>query len=132
MTAGAEPFPEVRDRPRPEGDVDVRVELEQPLTLCLRVAATHRDHLLGIAFLQGARLSEVRGEALVGLLPDRAGVEDEHIRFVLSGGLPEPELLQHALDPLRIVGVHLAPEGGDEVAAHRRAIVPPRTPPSCG
>jgi hypothetical protein len=32
--------------------------------------------------------------------------------------LPEPELLEQALDPLRVVGVHLAAERGDVVAAH--------------
>ena len=37
-----------------------------------------------------------------------------------AGGrrLAEPELLEQALDPLRVVGVHLAAEGGDVVAAH--------------
>src|SRR5581483_10307961 len=36
--AGAEPFAEVRDRPRAERDVDVGVELEDPLALRLGVA----------------------------------------------------------------------------------------------
>ena len=35
------------------------------------------------------------------------------------GGLAEAELLEHALDPLGIVGVHLAAERGHVVAAHR-------------
>ena len=33
--------------------------------------------------------------------------------------LAEAELLEHALDPLGVVGVHLAPERRDVVALHR-------------
>jgi hypothetical protein len=64
----------------------------------------------------------VRGEALVGLLPDRAGVEDDHVRLDLGNRLPEAEVLEHALDPLRVVGVHLATEGRDVVAPHRETL----------
>ena len=118
LAARAEPLAQVRDRARPEGDVHVRVEREQPLALRLGVAAADGDHLLRLALLQRARLGEVRGEALVGLLADRAGVEDEHVGLVLLPRLAEPELLEHALDPLRVVGVHLAAERRDVVAAH--------------
>src|SRR5437879_9403636 len=93
--AGPDPFAEVRNRARPEGDVDVRVELEEPLALRLGVAAADGDHLLGIARLEGSRLREMRGEALVGLFSDRAGVEDDHVRLVLLSGLAEAELLAH-------------------------------------
>ena len=34
--------------------------------------------------------------------------------------LAEPDRLEHALDPLRVVGVHLAAERGDEVPLHGR------------
>jgi hypothetical protein len=60
----------------------------------------------------------VRREALIRLLADRARVEDEHVRLVLVDGLAEAKRLEHALDPLRIVGVHLAAEGRDVVPAH--------------
>jgi hypothetical protein len=114
----AQPLAEMRDRPRAKRDVDVRVEREQPLALRLGVAAAHGDHLLRIALFQRASLREVRRKALVGLLADCAGVEDEQVRLVLRGRLAEAELLEHALDPLRVVGVHLAAEGRDVVAAH--------------
>ena len=42
--AGAEPLAEMRDRARAERDVDVRVELEEPLALRLGVAAADGDH----------------------------------------------------------------------------------------
>jgi hypothetical protein len=61
----------------------------------------------------------VRGEALVGLLAHGARVEDDHVRLVLRRRLAEAERLEHALDPLRVVGVHLAAERRDEVPAHR-------------
>src|SRR5439155_14057856 len=41
-----------------------------------------------------------------------------HVGLLLRGRLAEAELLEHALDPLRVVGVHLAAERGDVIAAH--------------
>ena len=119
--AGAEPVGEMRDRAGPERDVDVGVELEDPLALRLGVAAADGDHAVGIAPLAGCRVAEVRRELRVGLLADRAGVEDDDVGLVRRRRLAEAELLEHALDPLGVVGVHLAAEGGDVVAAHDRA-----------
>ena len=116
--SGPDPLAEMRDRSRPEGNVDVRVEVEQPLPLRLRVTPADRNHLLGIARFQGVRLGEMRREALVGLLADRARVEDDHVSLFLSRRLAQPELLEHPLDPLGVVSVHLAAEGRDVVPAH--------------
>ena len=109
----------MRDRARPEGDVDERIDGEEAVPLRLRVAPADGDHLLWIALLERAGLRKVRGEALIRLLPDRAGVEDEHVGLVLGVGLPQSELLEHALDALGVVRVHLAAEGRDVVALHR-------------
>ena len=68
---------EMRDRARPERDVHVRIELEDPLPLGLGVAAADGDHALRLGLLERPRLRQVRGEPLVGLLPDRARVEDD-------------------------------------------------------
>jgi len=108
----------MRDGARTEGDVDVRVERKEPLALRLCVAAADGDELLRVAILDCARLREMRREALVRLLADRAGVEDEHVSLGLRGRLAEAEVLEHALDPLRVVGVHLAAERRDVVAPH--------------
>ena len=116
--AGAEPVAEVRDRAGAERDVDVGVELEDPLALRLGVAAADGDHAVGVLALARRRVAEVRGELRVGLLADRAGVEDDDVGLVGGRRLAEPELLEHALDPLGVVGVHLAAERGDVVAAH--------------
>ena len=110
----------MRDRAGAERDVDLGVELEDALALRLGVAAADGDHAVGIAALAGDRVAEVRGELRVGLLADRAGVEDDDVGVVGRRRLAEPELLEQALDPLGVVGVHLAAERGDVVAAHRR------------
>jgi hypothetical protein len=122
LSPGPDPVGQVRDRAGPEGDVDVRVEVEDPLALRLGVAAADRDHLLRVALLERRGLREVRREALVGLLADGAGVEDEDVRLLLSGGLAEPQRLQHALDALGVVRVHLTPERRDEIPLHARKL----------
>ncbi len=125
LAAGPEPLAQMRDRARPERDIDERVEVEEPLALRLGVAAADRDHGVAAARLQRARLREVGREALIGLLADRAGVEHEHVGLVLRDRLAEPELLEHALDALAVVSVHLAAECGQVVALHGPEMVPP-------
>ena len=117
--AGAEPVAEMRDRARARTRRRRRVELEDPLALRLGVAAADGDHAVGVVALARRRLAEVRGELRVGLLADRAGVEDDDVGLLGARRLAEPELLEHALDALGVVSVHLAAEGRDVVAAHR-------------
>ena len=116
--AGAEPVAEMRDRAWSEGDVDERVELEDPLPLRLGVAATDGDDEVWPLALPRAGLAEVGRELRVWLLADRAGVEDDDVGVVPGGRLAEAERLEEALDALRVVRVHLAPEGRDEVPLH--------------
>jgi len=77
--AGTEPFAEMRDRTGAEGDVDERVALEDQLALRLRVAAADRDHELRVLPLAGACVAKIRSEPRVGLLADRACVEDDDV-----------------------------------------------------
>ena len=109
---------EMVDRSRAESDVDKRIALEQPIPLRLGVAAADGDDRLWVARLRGARVPEVRCEPLVGLLADRAGVEDEHVGLLERRGLSEAELLERATDPLGVVRVHLTAERRDVVAPH--------------
>src|SRR3954451_21820181 len=83
LAAGAEPIAEVRDRAGPERDIHVGVELEQPVPLRLRIAAADGDDRPRPLALQLRRIAHVGGEARVGLLADRAGVEDDYVRLAL-------------------------------------------------
>src|SRR5262249_42647646 len=56
--AGAEPVTEMRDRARPERDVDARIQLEDALALGLGVAAADRDHALRVVALPRKRVAE--------------------------------------------------------------------------
>ena len=80
--SGAEPVCEMRDRAGAEGDVHIGVELEDPLALRLGVAPADRDDPVGVGSLERGGLREVRREALVGLLADGAGVEDDDVGLV--------------------------------------------------
>ena len=74
---------EVVDATRSERDVDPRELGEQVVVLRLDEAATDRDHLCSAAPSLGALgVLELVVELLVGLLADRAGVEDDHVGVV--------------------------------------------------
>jgi hypothetical protein len=60
----------------------------------------------------------VGDEALVGLLADRAGVEQDEVGVRPRRRLGVPERLEHALHALGVVLVHLAAERRDVVALH--------------
>src|SRR5436305_3122 len=88
----------------------VRARAADALALRLGVTAADRDDRVWPLALTLGRVPHVRREPLVGLLADRARVEDEDVRFVWVNRFAEPELFERALDPLGIVGVHLAAE----------------------
>ena len=59
-------------------------------------------------------------EVGVGLLADRAGHEDDYVRLIGSLYSHAAAIVQKAGDALRVVQVHLAAEGADEVSlAHK-------------
>ena len=104
------------DLARAEGDVDEREALEDLVLDRLRPAAADADHPRRVLGLEALRLPEVREEAAVGRLADRAGVEQDQVGAVTLRRLLVAERLEHAAHALRVVLVHLAPEGGDVVA----------------
>src|SRR5262249_26172567 len=94
LAAGPEPVAEMRDRARPERDVDTRIEREDALAMGLAVAAADRDHAFRVFALARERVAQVGGELRVRLLADRARVEDDYVRVVGRRRLAEPELLE--------------------------------------
>ena len=105
----------------PEGDVDEREAREDLLLDRLRPAAADADHHVRAQRLDASALPQVREEAGVGRLADRAGVEQDQVGVMLLGRLGVAEPLEHALHPLGVVLVHLASEGGHVVALHGSA-----------
>src|SRR4051794_35397816 len=101
-----------------EGDVDERELAEDVVLDRLRPAPADADDALGIAPFERRRLAQMGDEALVGLLADRAGVEEDEVRIPRVGRLAVAERLEHALHALRVVLVHLAAERRDVVALH--------------
>ena len=118
VTACRDPLAQMRDRARPEGDVHERVLLEDALALSLGVAPSDRHDDVWPVALQRSGVPEVRRQPGIRLLADRARVEHDDVGTVLRGRLAEPKRLEHPLDPLGIVSVHLAAERGDVVAPH--------------
>ena len=71
---------------------------------------------VGVLALEPLGLAEVADQPVVGLLADRAGVEEDQVGVGRAPGLAVAERLEHALHALGVVLVHLAPEGGQVVA----------------
>ena len=103
---------------RAERNVDEGEALEDLVLERLGPAAADAHDPLGVLGLEPLRLAEVAEQPVVGRLTDRAGVEEDHVRRRAVVRLPVAERLEHALHALRVVLVHLAPEGGDVVALH--------------
>ena len=108
--------------PRADHDIDHRRALEQRLPFLLRHAPGHHDHRVagGVVRLD-AQLPQTRVQLVLGVLAHAARVDDDDIgvavvgRAVVPGGIQQPGHL------LRVVIVHLAAVGFDEVlAAHVR------------
>src|SRR5437588_11096907 len=105
--------------PGAERDVDERKPREHLLLDRLRPATTDAyDHLRPLRF-HSLGLAEVCNEAVVGVLPDRARVEQDQIRLIATRRLAVAERFEHPLHSLGVVLVHLASERGDVVALHR-------------
>ena len=123
---------ELVDLARAEGDVDERELAEDLLLDRLRPAAPDADQPLGVAPLEHLGLVQVRDEAVVRLLADRARVEQDQVGIGALGHLAVAERVEHPLHPLGVVLVHLAPEGGDVERSHDRTSVLASSDPKPG
>ena len=108
---------QMRERVGADHHVDPRcLPLDQALIL-LREAAAHDDLEIGMPVLDRLQVPQVPVELVVGVLPDRAGVQHDHARLVDVVGGQHAVGHQQPSDALGIVLVHLAPEGADQVSA---------------
>jgi hypothetical protein len=98
-----------------EHDIDPGSAGRHDLTVLLRQAAAHGDLHPGPGGLGRREPSEVAVEPVVGVLPDRAGVEHHQIR--LGVGLGPAVGLEDPGDALRVMNVHLAAVGDHLVGA---------------
>ncbi len=106
---------------RPERHIHVREALEHLLLDRLRPASADPDHRVRRPALERVRLAQMRDEAVIRLLPDRARVEQDQIGLSALRRLAVSKRLEHALHPLRVVLVHLAAECGQVIAlSHAR------------
>ncbi len=101
-----------------EGDVDERKALEHLFLDRLCPATADTDDPLGPLALQALGLAEVRDEAAVGRLANRACIEQDQIGLATLGRLRVTERLEHSLHPLGVVLVHLTAERREVVALH--------------
>ncbi len=98
-----------------EHDVDPAHLLLNPLAVLLGQATADGDLQPRLGVHQLLEAAQRPVEALVGVLPDAARVEHDHVRLLHRCGGRQPIGHQQPGEPLGVVLVHLAPEGTDEV-----------------
>ncbi len=106
--AGSEPMLWVPNTTSTHGARRVIVGL-----VLLRQAAADGDLHAGPGVLYRQQMAKVPVEPVVGVLPDGAGIEDDHVRVGPVGGPLVARRLQEAGQALGVVHVHLAPVGAD-------------------
>jgi hypothetical protein len=109
-----------------EHDVDPGRLAGDGVAVLLRQAAAHGDLHARMTRLHRRQVTQVAVQPVVGVLADRAGVEDDHVGLLTSGGREVARVLQQPGQPLGVVHVHLTPVGDDLVRARRRRSSAPR------
>ena len=125
--AGADQLRQPVQGLRAEHQVHVGCALDDRLTLLRGHATAHADdHLIAAGLVPGlleqAPAAELAEHLLLGLLADRAGVDQDHVGLGrVVGQLQAFMLGQHVGHARRVVLVHLAAVGLDEQLAARPA-----------
>ena len=84
----------------------------------LRDTARHRDNRIVAGFGgHDAQFAEARIQLVLGMLAHTARVDHDDVRVRRIVGRLVPRLLEQPRHPLRVVHVHLAAEGFDQVLA---------------
>ena len=112
---GGQQIEQLRERVGAHHHVDPRSPRLDRALILLRQAAGHHDPECRVPFLQRFQMPQVAVETVVRVLTDRTRVEhDDACPIEVLGG-------RHAVghqqpgDPLRVMLVHLAPEGADQI-----------------
>jgi hypothetical protein len=92
-----------------EHHVDPGRSLHDRVAVLLGQAAADGDLHAGMAVLDGPQVAEVSVQAVVGVLPDRARVEDDDVGRVALVGAGVAGVLEEPGEPFGVVHVHLAP-----------------------
>src|SRR5437764_41545 len=116
--AGAEQLGEAAIAVGPDQQVDVRGALAQALAEVLRHAARYPEPHVGAAPLVARELAEPADDALLGVLADGAGVQEDHVGPIGAGGLPVAVRREMAEHQLGVGDVHLAAVGLDVDGRH--------------
>jgi hypothetical protein len=103
-----------------EDEVHLAEATQDPVALLLRHAARHPEDPSGAVGLPAAQQAELAVEAMLRLLADRAGVEDQEVGVVQVGRRPVAGMVEEVRHLLRVVDVHLAAVRADQEARHRR------------
>lgn len=104
---------QLADVVRTEDDVHPGGPLDDGVAVLLGETAADRDLHPGALGLHRGEAAEVAVELVVGVLPHRAGVEDDDVGVTVGalGGTYVTRALQQPRQPLGVVDVHLAPVG---------------------
>jgi hypothetical protein len=99
-----------------DDQVDHVGALEEPASLLLRHASRDRDDgSLAADPFEALEIPQPRVQLVLGLLSNAAGVDDHHVGIRLVAGPVVSRRLEKPRHPLRVVDVHLAAVGLDEV-----------------
>ena len=102
---------------RAEHEVEMAEAGQQPVAHLLRHAAADAQRAAGPRGAPIAQLAEVAVQLVLGLVADRAGVDDQQVGVGFIARRTQPGVVKEILDLLRVVDVHLAPVGADRVVA---------------
>jgi hypothetical protein len=114
-----------------EDEIEMRESAQDRIPLLLGDAAPHTERPPRRRCLPLPEHPEVAVEPMLGLLADRAGVDQKELRQVRVPDLDVAMVIEEVRDLLGVVGVHLAAVAADEEAPHTRQdhlLPPPRSP----
>ena len=98
---------DIAERRWPHDQIDMRHARPQVAFVFLRHAAQHAHHEFGLVALADPQPSEPAPDLVLGVLPNRAGIEEDHVGFGFVGRRLVARIQQLAVNQLRVQLVHL-------------------------